>query len=627
MLRYIAFVSHHADGLALTAAGSLISRLLSGSSPWRRVFEDRTLTVLCADSNLEPPAYYFLSERGGVVLGALFQSDRTDAIRAHAAEVHLGGTATGRILQTHGRHLVEHYWGSYVAFMVDPETKAVRVLPSPMGNLPCLTTRLNGFDLHFSDAADCVSIGVTFSIDWGYVARSLCKLNERTETGLCEVRKLIGGHCYTTRDLRETREILWDPLAIAQTSQITDTNDATAAIREETQAAVNAWATRSRAIVVCLSGGFDSSTLLACAAAAPAGSKLVALNRYSSRTDCDERQFARLAAKRVGCELVELRRDPNFDITRVLTARPTEKPAGYVYLLDQESHNHIAAEHGCTSIWYGTGGDEVFLNGDAMLSVADFIWEQGLGTRLFPVALSAARQEASTVWRVLSGALPRGLRPYQWSPVAAARLKSPLLNWAHLDETLGDSRPEHHWYDPRRYIPPGKQAQLFRILSFTNDVTSVALPSVATVEHRSPLLSQKLVELSLRIPTYVLASGGWDRAVARRAFASALPPEIVRRRWKGLQEDFTAEIFRRNLPFVRDLILNGRLIAEGFLDRTKVESALSGAPSNVTTGMRKLSKYLAIEIWLTIWTQVGAQPKPSPEATRHLQPAHERRSA
>ena len=37
-------------------------------------------------------------------------------------------------------------------------------------------------------------------------------------------------------------------------------------------------------------------------------------------------------------------------------------------------------------------------------------------------------------------------------------------------------------------------------------------------ERISPLFSQPLMELCLRIPTYVLTEGGWDRAVARRAF-------------------------------------------------------------------------------------------------------------
>ena len=52
-------------------------------------------------------------------------------------------------------------------------------------------------------------------------------------------------------------------------------------------------------------------------------------------------------------------------------------------------------------------------------------------------------------------------------------------------------------------------------------------------ERLSPLFSQPVMELCLRIPTYVLTHGGWDRAVARRAFYHDLPPQIRNRRNKG----------------------------------------------------------------------------------------------
>jgi len=53
-------------------------------------------------------------------------------------------------------------------------------------------------------------------------------------------------------------------------------------------------------------------------------------------------------------------------------------------------------------------------------------------------------------------------------------------------------------------------------------------------EQVAPLYSQPVIELCLRIPTYVLTAGGWDRAIARAAFCKDLPRGILNRSLRGL---------------------------------------------------------------------------------------------
>ncbi len=117
-----------------------------------------------------------------------------------------------------------------------------------------------------------------------------------------------------------------------------------------------------------------------------------------------------------------------------------------------------------------------------------------------------------------------------------------------------------------------------------------------------PLLSQPLIELCLRIPTYVLIKNGMDRATARRAFAPDLPPEVVKRRNKGRIDQHLRNVMDANLNFVRDRLLNGRLVKEGLLDRRNLELYLTRERSPADFQYAEiLQEHLCIEAWLSRW--------------------------
>ena len=118
-----------------------------------------------------------------------------------------------------------------------------------------------------------------------------------------------------------------------------------------------------------------------------------------------------------------------------------------------------------------------------------------------------------------------------------------------------------------------------------------------------PLFSQPLVELSLRLPTYVLTQGGHGRALARRAFASDLPPQIASRRSKGGMEEHIKAVLHANIDFVRGMLLDGELSRRGILVRAKVEELLSGRPTALPGPVSQIHGLVAVEAWLSRWTR------------------------
>jgi asparagine synthase (glutamine-hydrolysing) len=90
-----------------------------------------------------------------------------------------------------------------------------------------------------------------------------------------------------------------------------------------------------------------------------------------------------------------------------------------------------------------------------------------------------------------------------------------------------------------------------------------------------PLISQPLIECSLRIPSYVLTSGGTDRGLARQAFSGKIPAAIAARTTKGGVDAYWYDLVITNLKFLRPFLLEGHLEAAGLIDRQAMSDLLT----------------------------------------------------
>jgi asparagine synthase (glutamine-hydrolysing) len=116
-----------------------------------------------------------------------------------------------------------------------------------------------------------------------------------------------------------------------------------------------------------------------------------------------------------------------------------------------------------------------------------------------------------------------------------------------------------------------------------------------------PLLSQPVLEICLRLPLDVLVCGGRDRGLARTAFARRLPRLVLERRSKGDTTRRSAISLAASLESIRALLLDGRLVQETIVDRSRLEVALR--EDTLARGAELLSIYraIAIELWVRAW--------------------------
>jgi asparagine synthase (glutamine-hydrolysing) len=617
MYRYFILIWNAGDLKSCANARAVADRLFHSSAGWTRAFDAAGVAAFHAGLGEGASETLTLDHGAGAVFGRIF--NRNAHSPAAALRIQFDSDETASIVQSGGRRLFQQYWGRYVAVVQDAATGETWVLRDPSGTMPCQLVSYQGVHLLFSDFEDCHRLGLlSFSVSWPYIRGMLANpglqirataLNEVAEIQLGERLRFSGNSLH--------RSLEWNPLVIAQTDPIDDPEQAVLELRATTRACIHAWAACYSGIIHNLSGGLDSSIVLSCLKDAPSQPAVTCLNYFGTGPDEDERKYARLMANHTRTQLVEHRLDPReVRLENILKVRRSSRPWYYMYELEHGPlEGRLAAERQANGLFCGSGGDGVFFQAHADLAVADYLFDHGPGGDLLRVAVDAARVSRRSIWPLLLGAVRSwALRPYRNPVTLAGRPKRTLVS-QEVQRLAQDESFVNPWFtrSATRRVPPGilwHAATIAVPPAYYNSFGDGPYP-----ERTMPLLSQPLVELCLRIPTYVLIRNGMDRATARRAFAADLPPEIMKRRAKGRIDQHVRNMLDANLDFVRELLLNGRLVADGLLDRKQIELYLTRERSPADFQYAEiLQEHLCIEAWLSRWLDDRQQePAASPE--------------
>jgi asparagine synthase (glutamine-hydrolysing) len=75
---------------------------------------------------------------------------------------------------------------------------------------------------------------------------------------------------------------------------------------------------------------------------------------------------------------------------------------------------------------------------------------------------------------------------------------------------------------------------------------------------------------------------------------------------KGTGTPFYQQLVRRNRNFLRDRLLDSRLVREGYLDRNKLIDYFAAEEPFMMCGASQIMAYLSAEIWLQQWADADA---------------------
>jgi asparagine synthase (glutamine-hydrolysing) len=570
-------------------------RRLEAGAAWSKVIDRRGVLLCLAapDRDLSP---LVLENEEGVIAGALFTRGCDGRPSRHVTR--LGAEQVREMLDTGGRGLIEGYWGSYVAILHDRRGDLLHVLRDPVASRPIYFGPLPGGAICvFTHAGDFISATGEVACDDGFISAYLLRSRLVSQrTAIAGVTEVLPGQRLTIGRDGMNCETLWRPAPVRQRGRRPSFSEARAMLRSAVLDAARAWASVAPRIVHRLSGGLDSSIVLAALAASGAPAPVCLHERPKGFHEGDEREYAALAADRFNARLIEVEGDPErVDYAQLARIEPTAKPSDAQLSFSSRRLLDAAMSEGALIVTSGQGGDQVLHRSRTPLIAADAFRDGVAFKDQLRIALDTARLARRPVWDVFAAMAKHG---FARAPADPLRRLEGRMSFASAD-ALAIVRAEserHYWADEMRGASPARAMRIGHIidLQYYHQYSQMNAHFAA-----APILAMRpVVEACLSIPPYVMVEGGGERALARAAFADLLPGEILDRKQKGATTRYHQAALERQVPLMKDVLIGGELAKRGLVRSDAVEAALKQATIADAASAANLRTAFVAEMWL-----------------------------
>jgi len=417
------------------------------------------------------------------------------------------------------------------------------------------------------------------------------------------VQRVPPAHYVIVRDGQVSSHSYWQ---LRYAPAPTDEGEATERVEDLLRQAVRRRLMSEVPLGAFLSGGLDSSTVVALMAEA-SSRPVRTFSIGFEEQDYSELQDARCVAEHLGTDHHEMIVKPSaLDVLPELVWH-LDEPLGdssalATYYVCQAARQHV------TVALSGDGGDEVFAGYTTYQQVDQWRRLRRIPGWVRRGPLTALSRAIPFTWRgwnalyaagrVTDDGLPplAGMYPYihdaLWTDDAKAKLaghdqfattRELARASAHLDPV---SRMQY--MDTRQYLP-------------ADILTKVDRMSMAhSVEVRSPLLDHTLVEYAATLPASLKLRGAVGKHVLRRVAARLLPPSVLAKRKQGfaIPKD---RWFRTELRgYAEDVLLDRRSLWRGYFRRDTLTRLLRHHAS----GRRDYSVWIWCLLVLEAWSRL-----------------------
>jgi asparagine synthase (glutamine-hydrolysing) len=430
-------------------------------------------------------------------------------------------------------------------------------------------------------------------------------------TILKHVRKLPAASYLTWRDGRVEVKRYWDAASVPLRTW--SDGDAVEALRESLQQAVVRQMMADVPLGAFLSGGIDSSTLVALMSRA----SRLPINTFSMGFDdgsYNELAFAREVAAAFKTNHRERTVTPALEPLFDKLVVHLDEPFADVSMFPTYMVSSLAREH-VTVALSGDGGDELFGGYDAYEAQALAARLGGLGDAMMPALAAVAATLPPTekkkglvnkVKRFTAGAAtaPSDLGHYRWMVYLSARAKERLYA-AGLRERL----TAHDVYAPvREALGRFSQddvlnRQLYADLSvyLADDIlVKVDRMAMATsLETRAPFLDADVMELAFSMPARFKIRDGERKWVLKQAMKEVLPDTILARKKEGFSIPIKNWLRRELQPLMRTLLSTDRVGRRGLFDPQEVSRLVEDHVTGHENHAHTLFPLMVFERWAT----------------------------
>jgi asparagine synthase (glutamine-hydrolysing) len=504
-----------------------------------------------------------------------------------------------------GDRAIEKLEGMFALAIWDSAARTLVLARDRLGKKPLLYAEVDG-DLFFASEHQSLLAGlprrlgvdpsaIALYLRLGYVPAPLDAFQG--------ARKLQPAEVLIWRDARVTTRTYWSPPSgLARI----DEREAVVEVRRLFDAAVARRLVADVPVGAFLSGGVDSSALVASMAAQAAVVRTFTIG--FEEPEFSEVEHARRVAQRYGTEHHEFVVRPDMVSVLPLLVRHYGEPfadssAVPTYYLSKLTRQSV------TVALAGDGGDELFagyqrhhavhlagavdkvpnvIRGPALAAAERVLASRGsersAGVRLrrFVRGLRQPREHRYLAWLAISDEAWLERNATESFAPSAISATAELRRRAGAFE--GDAVRQARGLDLSLYLPDD--------LLVKTDIASMA----NSLEVRSPFLDRALVEFAMRLPTSLLIRGTLRKWILRRAFADTLPKENLARRKQGFGLPIGRWLRGELRPMLDDIVLSERALGRGFLRPDAVQRMAREHLAGVDHTHR-LWSLLMLEMW------------------------------
>lgn len=354
-----------------------------------------------------------------------------------------------------------------------------------------------------------------------------------------------------------------------------------------------------------LSGGLDSSAIVACMSRMMTEPVKTFSVGYSDDPASSELEYARIVAKAFKTEHHEfiLESGDFFDSLDLLLEHMeepvVESAAVALYQLSKLAREHV------TVILSGEGGDEI-LAGYPLYKIMPKVDRLHAFAQFLPEALrgwigrrAIESEKVMKYWDWIG--TPLSQRYWGISNDVTASLKGRMYQpqfYAQVGSTVGNYFEKlfgalEQGTDLRRMTYVDLKTWLPDDLLLKADKMTMA----CSLELRVPMLDHHLLEFSTALPDHLRRNGDQGKYLLKKLMERYLPREIIYRPKKGFPVPiavwFRGPLFER----VRDILLDARTLSRGYFRPEYIAQILERHRSGAEDLSRRIFSLLALELW------------------------------
>lgn len=621
MIRYVIAVWDSLAAADISAASTLRAHYLQSADSWSLDFSAPGIFVFCIKRDHSADSAIPIRDHLGLILGTMYPSMASSGDQAPKSIALISPHLASSIAKSRGRNLITECWGSYILVLYEAQNRMAFLMRSPMSHLPCFRSQIANVAVLFSFVDDFLELGCQrLTLNWdSLVGQAALGDHFTNETGLNEISSVGCGECLAFHHDHVKTHYYWLPGGLQKTKLHLPFSEAARALRKVTEYCVNAWASDHRKILLMLSGGLDSSIVLACLRRSPTRPDVEAVTFYS-RAHGDERRYARCMAEAGHCNLIEVARNDAMPFEHFSNCRRTVKPVIYGSVDSETIALGIAKDINASALLNGELGDNLFGSTLAIGMLVECLLDYGFSRKVLAVILEYATLSRLSVWRSIRFAIAEAIA-LRAQPdfsmhdlVKKHRASDPSIAITLVREDRLERYEQirhrfiHPWYIQGRLVAAGSQDLLNGMIAMTSPCFDSPFKFLGGQVRISPLISQPLAEFALRTPTYFHIKNAQNRSLARAAFSDALPKLILDRgEGKGGPHLWIGDYLRRNANQLREFLLDGLVVKHRLLDSAKLEAALSPEIMKCAAMAEQVLEAVYFESWLRQWDAVGVR--------------------